>query len=149
MRYVADYRLATFINGDMLHPHCLVAAAAVSLKRLNLEGEGPCQLVKRPLSAVLLRDVVYVIEPTREGHGRVVNRCHLTCQHRLQLVARFDARHHGEHEIELSLVHDPTFRRGIGELCEKPIAEVDLRGTERVHEEQVAERGVHMVRPQG
>ena len=120
MRHIADDSLATFIHGHMLHPHCLVAGGAVSLKRLQLVGEGPCQLVKSPLGAVLLRDVVYMIEAASEGHGRVVDRRHLSRQHRFQLIARFDARHHGEHEIELSLVHDPTFRRGIGEVCESP-----------------------------
>ena len=149
MRHIADDGLATFIHGHMLHPHRLVASAAVSLKRLQLEGEGPCQLVKSPLRAVLLRNVVYVIEPASECHRRIVDRRHLSRQHRLQLIARFDARHHGEHEIELSLVDNRTLRRGIGELREEPIAEVGLGGAERVHEEQVAEYGVGMVGLQG
>ena len=134
MRHIADDGLATFIHRHMLHLHRLLAGAAVSLKRLQLEGEGPCQLVKSPLRAVLLRNVVYVIEPASEGHGRVVNRRHLSRQHRLQLIARFDARHHGEHEIELSLVDDPAFRRGIGELCEKPVYEVRFHCSKRLHE---------------
>ena len=36
MRNIADDGLPTFIHGHMLHPHRLVAGAAVSLKRLHL-----------------------------------------------------------------------------------------------------------------
>ena len=53
---VADDRLPTLGDVDMLNRHLLLAAASVSLERLDLSGERPGELVECILGTVLLRN---------------------------------------------------------------------------------------------
>ena len=125
---------APLIHRDVLHADGLLASGSVSLERLDLRRKGAGELIEGALRAVLLRDVVHMSEPAREGHGRVVNSGHLSREHRLHLVPRLYALDHREQEIEPTVIHGPTFCRGIGELCEKPVYEVRFRCSKRLHE---------------
>jgi len=75
----------------------LLASAAISFQCLHLGGERSRQLVECPLSTVLLRDILYMGEPTGEGYGGIVNRCHLNREHSFDLVARLYALDECEH----------------------------------------------------
>ena len=54
--------------------------------------------------AVLLRDVVHVVEAARERHGGQMNRSHLRGEHALGFVLRLDSLDRGEHEIQGPLI---------------------------------------------
>jgi hypothetical protein len=65
---VTDDRLPALGDVDVLNGHLLLAAAAVSLQRLNLSGEGPGELIEGVLGAVLLRDILDVRQAPSERH---------------------------------------------------------------------------------
>ena len=86
---VADDRLPTLGDVDMLNRHLLLAAASVSLERLNLSGERPGELVKSALGGILLCKLD-MRQASGERHRRVVDGGHLSPEHRLNLIARLD-----------------------------------------------------------
>jgi hypothetical protein len=55
---IADDRLAALAHVDVLNDYLLLAAASVSLQRLNLGYECARKLVKGALRRILLRDVL-------------------------------------------------------------------------------------------
>jgi len=57
-------------------------------RSFELRREGSRELVEGALGAVLLWDVVDVVEPPRGCHRCHVNRCHLGCEHGLDLRRR-------------------------------------------------------------
>jgi hypothetical protein len=65
---VANDRLAAVGDVDVLNGHLLLAAATVSLERLDLSGERTRQLVEGVLGAVLLRDSIDMREAMGERH---------------------------------------------------------------------------------
>ncbi len=56
---IADNRLSSPVDVDVLHRDLLLASSPVSLERLHLRREGPGELVEGAFGAVLLRDVVH------------------------------------------------------------------------------------------
>jgi hypothetical protein len=80
---VADDRLPTLGDVDMLHRHLLLAAASVSLQCLDLRCERPGELVEGVLGAVLLYDKLDMRQASGERHRRVVDGGHLSTEHRL------------------------------------------------------------------
>ena len=137
---VADNGLSTLVHRHVLHAHRLMTRASVSLQRLDLGGERPSKFVEGPLGAVLLRDVLHVIEAAREGHYRGVSCCHLSREHCLHLIARFHAFDDGEQEIQTVLIDSAALRANIAELVEKPLQEVRVRRSERFHEQLSRQR---------
>ena len=93
---IADHGLPTIGNVDMLDRHLLLALRTIVLEGRDLSGERARELVEGVLSAVLLRDNVNVGEAPSEGHRRVVDGRHLSRKHRLDLIARLNALHHGQ-----------------------------------------------------
>jgi hypothetical protein len=77
VRDIADDGLPAFVDRDVFHADGLLASAPVSLERLHLCREGSSEFIESPLRAVLLRDIVHMSEPAREGHGGVVDGGHL------------------------------------------------------------------------
>ncbi len=106
--HVADDRLPALGDVDVLNDHALFALRAVIFERLDLIGERARELVKGRLGAVLLREIVSVGEVASGRHRRVVDRAHLRRQHRLDLIARLDPLHDGEHEIRPAFVRART-----------------------------------------
>jgi len=96
---IADHGLPTIGNVDMLDRHLLLALRTIVLEGRDLSGERARELVEGVLSALLLRDNVNVGEAPSEGHRRVVDRGHLSRQHRLDLIPWLDPLDDGEHEI--------------------------------------------------
>ena len=96
---VADNCLAALGDVDMLDGHLLLAAASVSLERLDLSREGARELVEGVLGAVLLRDILDAGEASGESHRGHVHRRHLSAEHRLDLIARLDPLDDREHKI--------------------------------------------------
>src|SRR5260221_494553 len=117
------------------HPDGLIASAPVSFERLYLRRERPAELVESAFRAVLLRDIFDIGEPTRECHGRCVNSSHLRCKHGFYLVFWLRAFHHGQHEIELTLVHFSASCPSIGQLTDQSNNKGDVCGRERLREE--------------
>ena len=72
-----DNCLPALVDRDVLHRHLLLTAGSVSLQGLYLDSERPRQLVERPLGAVLLWDVVHIVEAAGKRHGGHVHRGHL------------------------------------------------------------------------
>jgi two-component sensor histidine kinase len=89
------------------------------------------QLVERALGAVLLRDVLNIVETAREGHGRIVNRRHLRRQHRLDLVAWLHALDHGKHEVDRARIDCLPLGGNISDLDENAAQEVEIIGPDR------------------
>ena len=77
MVHSVDDGLPAVAHGHVLNDDTLLAAGPVSSKRFDLSRKSPGQFVEGALGAVLLRNVLDVIETTREGHHRVVNGGHL------------------------------------------------------------------------
>jgi len=135
MRHIADDRLSALVHRDVLNPDGLIASAPVSFERLYLRRERPGELVESAFRAVLLRDIFHIGEPTRESHGRHVNSGHLRRKHGFYLVFWLRAFHHGQHEIELTLVHFSASCPSIGQLTDQPNNKGDVCGRERLREE--------------
>jgi hypothetical protein len=64
---IADDRLPALGDMDVLNGHLLLAAASVSLERLDLRCECPCELIEGIRGAVLLWDIVNVRQASGEG----------------------------------------------------------------------------------
>jgi hypothetical protein len=114
----------------MLDRDLLLPASPVSLEGLHLSRECPGELVEGALRTVLLRDVLNVIQATREGHGCVVDGGHLSREHGFNLVPWLDAFDHCQHEVEPSLIRIAALGANIRKLAENPIIEVALRRTQ-------------------
>jgi len=80
---VADDRLSSLGDVDMLNRHLLLALRTIVLEGRDLSGERPREFVERVLGAVLLREIVDVGEAARERHCGVVHGGHLGREHRL------------------------------------------------------------------
>jgi hypothetical protein len=135
MRHIADDCLSALVHRDVLDPDGLIASAPVSFERLYLRRERPAELVESAFRAVLLRDIFDIGEPTRECHGRCVNSSHLRRKHGFYLVFWLRAFHHGQHEIELTLVHFSASCPSIGQLTDQSNNKGDVCGRERLREE--------------
>ena len=131
MCHAPDDGLPALVHRDVLHRDLLLSAGPVSLEGFHLSGEGSGELGEGAHCAVLLGDILNVIETARESHGRAVDRGHLSREHGFQLIPRLHAFDHREHEVEPVLVHDAAFCPRIGELPEEPIQEVRIRCSER------------------
>jgi hypothetical protein len=87
---VADDRLPTVGDVDVLNGHLLLAATPVPLERLDLSGERPGELVEGIRGAVPLWDIVNVRQASGQRHRRHVHRRHLSGEQGLDLIARLD-----------------------------------------------------------
>ena len=68
---VADDSPAALIDRDVLDANGLLAGAPISLERFHLSGECPRKLIESALRAVLLLDILRMMEPVRRDHGRM------------------------------------------------------------------------------
>jgi hypothetical protein len=114
---VADDRLPALGDVDVVNGHLLLAAASVSLERVDLRRERPGELVEGGLGAVLLRDIVDVRQASGERHRGHVDRRHLSAKHRLDLIPRLDPFDDRKHEIQPAL-RGFGFLAGVGELTD-------------------------------
>ena len=87
--------LAALVYHHMLDCDLLLAPGPVFLERLDLRCERSRQFVESAFGAVLLGNIIDVLQLAREGHGLHVNGGHLCRQHRLDLVLRLDTLDHG------------------------------------------------------
>ena len=87
MRHGPHNGLPARVDRHMLHSDLLLPARAVAFQGFHLRGVGSGQLVQCPLSGVLLRNGLHMIEPPRHHHCRLVDCAHLHRQHGLQFIA--------------------------------------------------------------
>ena len=77
MRDVADDRLPTLIDGDMLHRDLLFSSGSIALERFELGCEGLRKSVESAFGAILLRDGFNMCEAACKSQGCHVNDSHL------------------------------------------------------------------------
>jgi hypothetical protein len=118
---VADDRLTTISDIDVLDDHALLAPRSIVLQGRHLRGERARQLIEGPLGGILLLDTVDARQAAGEGHRGHVDSRHLSSEHRLDLIARLDAFNHREHEID-GFFGRPLPFAGINELQRQTIA---------------------------
>jgi hypothetical protein len=130
---------------DVLDRHLLLALRAVFFQRRHLRGEGPSQFVERPLSAVLLRDVLDMRQAVGESHRGRVDCGHLRRQHRLDLVAWLDALDDREHEIRPTLRERVLPPACVGEVAHQAVLEVNVHCSDRPHQGEDSDCFVGMI----
>lgn len=57
-----------------------------------------------------------------------MNRCHLSCQHSLHLVFRFDAFDNGEHKIGVGQIYLTAYRTHVGQLSQQRLDKSEILG---------------------
>jgi hypothetical protein len=124
--------LPTLGDVDVLDGHLLLAAASVSLERLDLRRERPRELVEGIRSAVLLRNGLDVRHAAGECHQGHLNRGHLRGKHGLNLVAWLDALNHRQREISPAL-RGFSFPARIEKLIDQTVVEVEICRSEGWH----------------
>src|ERR1700722_15920165 len=93
------------------------------------------------------RDNVNVGEAPSEGHRRVVDRGHLSRQHRLDLIPWLDPLDDGEHEICALFRSAFSFAgAGVYEMPHQAIEEVEVSCSYSLHQSESADPYVGMLR---
>jgi hypothetical protein len=96
---------------------------------LRRDGAG----VRSGLPTIVIAGSCAMGESPGERQGCDMNGGHLGRKHRLELIIRFDALYHGEHEIKPALVDLITLRTRISQLSDKTQSKIVIARPERLH----------------
>jgi hypothetical protein len=121
MVHSADDGLPAVAYGHVLNDDTLLASSSVSLQRLDLRREGAGELVERAFRAVLLRNVLDVIETTREGHCGIVNGGQDPLPDAWRRGWKWRAQGRAEWELATRAIHIRDHRRAGGNTGFAPI----------------------------
>ena len=99
---------ATLVEGHVFDPNVLLPLAAITVQRLYLHRVGPPQFRREIPRAVLLKDGLDTLQPSRQRRRGVVRRDHLCRQHALDIVGWLGANQCCECSLQLPILCLPV-----------------------------------------